>query len=110
FVPKGSMISVPIQHLHTRAELWPHPEQFDPERFSEERREDKVHRYAYLPFGGGAHKCIGMFFGGMEVKSVLHHMLRTTTWSVPADYVMPVDRLSLPKPKDGLPVHLNHRR
>ncbi|WP_110207334.1 cytochrome P450 [Nocardioides daejeonensis] len=106
FVPRGSLVTVPIQHLHMREELWPEPERFDPERFAADRREDQVHRHAYLPFGGGVHKCIGMFFAGMEVKSVVHRMLREFRWSVPDGYVMPVDRLSLPKPKDGLPVHL----
>lgn len=109
FVPKGTMVSVPIQHIHTRAEHWPDPMRFDPERFSPERREDQVHRHAYLPFGAGVHKCIGMFFGGMEVKSVLHRMLLDLEWSVPPGYTMPVDRVSLPKPKDGLPIRLTRR-
>lgn len=29
-----------------------------------------------LPFGGGAHKCVGMVFGQLEVKTVVHRLLR----------------------------------
>jgi len=44
---------------HRLPELWTNPEKFDPERFAEPRSEHKKHRYAFAPFGGGAHKCIG---------------------------------------------------
>ena len=56
-------------------EYWPDPERFDPERFADHRREDKVHRFAYLPFGTGVHKCIGMYFGGMEIKATIAPMI-----------------------------------
>jgi hypothetical protein len=63
-------------------------------------------RYAWSPFGGGAHKCIGMYFAGMQVKTILHQVLQRYRWSVPADYEWPLDTTSLPSPKDGLPVRL----
>jgi cytochrome P450 len=59
-----------------------------------------------VPFGGGAHKCIGLHFADMQVKAILHQVLLKYRWRVPADYVMPVDTTSLPVPKDGLPVTL----
>ena len=37
-----------------------------PDWFSPERREDKSHRFDWLPFGGGVHKRIGMYFRGMH--------------------------------------------
>ena len=83
---------------------WEEPSTFDPERFAEPRREDKNHRHAWEPFGGGVHKCLGMFFAGAEVKLVLHHLLRRFSWTVPAGYRPPMSNLSLPYPKDGLPV------
>ena len=85
---------------------WTDPHRFDPERFAEGRREDKSHRYAWMPFGGGAHKCIGLHFGTFEVKALLHEMLRTYRWSVPETYRMRWDYVSLPVPVDGLPVRL----
>jgi cytochrome P450 len=106
-VPGGSYVAVHLWGLHHMPELWPEPERFDPERFAEHRREDKVHRYAYLPFGNGVHKCIGMYFGGMEVKAAMHQLLQHYRLSIEPEYRMPVDWVSLPRPKDGLPLTLH---
>jgi cytochrome P450 len=105
-IPKGSFITVAPYFTHYMEEYWPDAERFDPERFAEHRREDKVHPYAWVPFGGGAHKCIGLHFADMQVKAILHQVLLKYRWRVPSDYVMPVDTTSLPVPKDGLPVTL----
>ena len=61
---------------HRLPEIWTDPEKFDPARFTEPRNEHKKHRHAYTPFGGGAHKCIGMVFGQLEVKTIMHRLLR----------------------------------
>jgi cytochrome P450 len=66
-----------------------------------------VHRFAYLPFGTGVHKCIGLYFGGMEIKAAMHQLLRRYRITVPPGYRMPIDWVSLPRPKDGLPVELH---
>jgi len=105
-IPANTYVSCNFHGTHMLEEVWPDPARFDPERFSEERREDKIHRNAWVPFGNGVHKCIGLYFGGMQVKAAMHQMLLRYRWSVPADYEMPVDWSSLPRPKDGLPVHL----
>ncbi|WP_243770115.1 cytochrome P450 [Amycolatopsis acidicola] len=105
-IPAGTLVSVSPNTNHFSPEHWSNPRSFDPERFAEGRREDKSHRYAWMPFGGGAHKCIGLHFGMFEVKAVLHEMLRAHRWSVPSSYRMRWDYVSLPVPVDGLPVHL----
>ncbi|MGZ5410026.1 MAG: cytochrome P450, partial [Aeromicrobium sp.] len=79
------------------------------ERFSAERREDKSHRYAWEPFGGGVHKCLGMFFAGAEVKTIMHQLLRDFTWSVDPDYRVSMNYHSLPFPDDGQPINLARR-
>jgi len=106
FVAKDTYVSVNLYGVHHLSEYWPDPDRFDPERFADGRREDKVHRNAWMPFGHGVHKCIGMSFGGMEIKAVLHQMLLGYRWNVPAAYQLPIDWSSLPRPKDGLPVRL----
>jgi cytochrome P450 len=105
-IPAGTMISVSPIVTHHMKEWWTNPEQFDPERFTEARSEHKKHPYQYVPFGGGAHMCIGLHFAEMQVKAVLYHILLRYRWSVPADYEMPVDFTSLPVPADKLPVRL----
>ncbi|MFI0357876.1 cytochrome P450 [Actinomadura sp. 9N407] len=106
-IPAGSTVVVPQLTNHQMPEWWPDPETFDPERFAPDRREDKVHKYAWSPFGGGAHKCIGLHFAGMQVKGILHQVLLNYRWSVPGRYEWPLDTTSLPSPKDGLPVRLD---
>ena len=106
-IPAGSLVVVPALSNHHMPQWWTDPDTFDPGRFSPERREDKVHKYAWAPFGGGAHKCIGMYFAGMQVKTIMHQVLQRYRWSVPARYEWPLDTTSLPSPKDGLPVRLD---
>ncbi|PRX49891.1 cytochrome P450 [Prauserella shujinwangii] len=109
FLPAGTMVAVTPHFSHHLPGYWPDPERFDPGRFAPDRREDKVHRYAWEPFGGGVHKCLGMHFSGVEIKLVLHHLLLRFAWSVPPDYRTPLDFTSLPFPKDGQPVDLRLR-
>ncbi len=104
FVPKDSYITVALHTTHQLDDVWENPHAFDPERY--ERGEG---RNAWLPFGGGVHKCIGLYFGGMEVKALLHQMLLNFTWSVPDDYHLDMDYSSLPRPRDGLKVNLVRR-
>lgn len=107
-IPADRLVAVMVHLSHHLPELWTDPERFDPERFADDRRDD-VHRHAWEPFGGGVHKCLGMFFAGAEVKTILVHLLRQYEWSVPADYRAPMSYTSLPFPKDGQPVHLTRR-
>lgn len=109
FIPRGSYVNAMVHNTHHLGEYWPDPERFDPGRFAAGRREDKVHRYAWLPFGSGVHKCIGLHFATMQVKAVMHQLLQRYRWSIPAGYELPIDWSSLPRPKDGLPVHLEPR-
>ena len=85
------------------------PRHVRPRAVLAERREDKSHRYAWEPFGGGVHKCLGMYFAGAEVKAFLHRFLRDFTWSVDPSYVAPLNNHSLPFPKDGQPIDLRRR-
>jgi len=109
FVPKNTFTLVMPHFNHHMGEYWPHPERFDPERFAPDRREDKIHKYAWAPFGGGAHKCIGMFFAGMEIKAILHQMLLNFEWSVDPGYQTKFNMRRLLVPKVGLPVLLRRR-
>lgn len=105
-IAAGSFISVSPWFTHTSEHYWHEARRFDPERFSSERAEDKQHPFKWVPFGGGAHKCIGLYFGEMEVKAILHQMLLRFSWSVPDGYELQQDFTSLPIPKDRLPVRL----
>ncbi len=103
-IPKDSLIGIYPIHTHHMPEYWTNPHKFDPERFSDERREDLSHKYAWTPFGGGMHKCIGQHFGQMEIRAVMHQLLLKYRWTVPEGYELPYQMVPIAKPKDGLPV------
>jgi cytochrome P450 len=105
-VPADTMVGVAPWFNGLMPEYWDRPEVFDPERFTPERAEDKVHPYAWAPFGGGVHKCIGMHFASVQIKATLAQIVRRFRWRVPEGYEMPLDTTSLPIPADGLPVRL----
>ena len=107
YIPNNTLVAVAPAVNHFDRAYWTNPDDFDPDRFGPDRAEDKSHRNAWVPFGGGAHKCIGMHFGILEVKAILHEMLRTHTWTVADDYRVRWDNTSLPIPVDGLPVQFH---
>ena len=106
FVPKGTRVAVMAMANHYNSDLWTNPDRFDPERFSPERAEEKSHPFAWMPFGGGAHKCIGLNFAHIEIKLIMHNLLLTHEWTVAPGYRWKLDYTTLPVPKDGLPVRL----
>ncbi|MFF2392218.1 cytochrome P450 [Nocardia sp. NPDC058114] len=108
FVPADTLVMIGSYSAMRQARWWNDPDVFDPERFTTERHEDKAHRYTWAPFGGGAHKCIGLYFGGMTVKAIMHRMLLNYRWTVPADYTPPMGWATGPIPLDGLPIRLEH--
>ncbi|MBO0855961.1 MAG: cytochrome P450 [Nocardia sp.] len=109
YIPAGTQVDVAYGVNHLLPELWSRPTVFDPERFSEQRREDKSHRLAWMPFGAGAHKCIGMHFGTFEVKVVIAAMVRAYRWQIPDDYLIPWGYNTIPFPRDGAPMRLTRR-
>jgi cytochrome P450 len=63
----GTIVAGCIYLTHHRADVYPDPDEFRPERFLERR----FSPYEYLPFGGGIRRCIGMAFAQFEMKLVL---------------------------------------
>lgn len=106
YVPKGVLVDVAHWVNHLLPEYWSHPEAFDPERFAEPRREDKSHKFAWMPFGAGKHKCIGMHFGMHETKVIIDAMVRNFEWELPPDYEIRWSFTTIPYPRDGAPVVL----
>lgn len=105
-VPAGVLMAFAPLAVHRDPRYWTRPQSFDPERFASGRAEHKSHAYAFAPFGGGRHSCVGKRFGQLEILSTLHQMLKKVRWSVPEGYEMPFQFMPIGKPKDGLPVQL----
>ncbi|RSM81923.1 cytochrome P450 [Kibdelosporangium aridum] len=72
-VPGGVMIALSLALMHTSTELYPDPASFDPERFVGSRQTS----FAFLPFGGGTHRCLGAHFAMMEMREIISSVLRS---------------------------------
>jgi cytochrome P450 family 135 len=71
-LPAGTDVTPAIWLTHTRADLYPEPYAFRPERFLE----DRPTTYGWVPFGGGVRRCLGAAFAEFEMRVVLTEMLR----------------------------------
>lgn len=90
FLPKGTLVMIPIYAIHNDPEFFPDASTFDPDRFlpSEVHRR---HPMAYLPFGAGPRHCIGLRFGIMQVKIGIALMLSKFEFSRSARTVWPLE-------------------
>ena len=70
-LPAGTDVTPAIWLTHTRADVYPEPFAFRPERFLE----DGPDTYAWIPFGGGVRRCIGAAFAEFEMRIVLREVL-----------------------------------
>jgi cytochrome P450 len=71
-LPPGTDVTPAIWLAHTRADCYPEPFAFRPERFLEKQPST----YAWIPFGGGVRRCLGAAFAEMEMRVVLAEVLR----------------------------------
>lgn len=104
-IPAGTMVSLNPMLTHRLPELWDEPETFNPERFTTEQSRDR-HRYAYIPYGGGAHMCLGFHFAYMQAKVFLHALLSKYRPELPPGYEPNWARFPIVRPKDQLPLKL----
>jgi len=101
--PEGTFVGINPAYVHRMPEYWPNPDVFDPMRFSPEGSKGR-HKYAWVPFGGGAHMCLGLHFAYMQIKILMWHLLRTHNIVLPKGSGAKWQAWPLPKPRDGLPV------
>ena len=71
-LPAGTRLCPAIALVHTRPDLYPDPETFQPERFLDGARPKP---WLYLPFGGGVRRCIGEAFAMLEMRTLLAAIL-----------------------------------
>jgi cytochrome P450 len=102
-IPAGTAVSISTSYVHMMAEHWEDPQKFDPMRFTPENSKGR-HKYAWSPFGGGAHMCIGLHFAYMQMKLFMHHLLTQVRVEVAEGYAPDWQPWPIPKPKDGLRV------
>jgi cytochrome P450 len=94
-IPKGSIIFISPYVLHRDPRWFDDPERFDPERFNP-GYEERLPKYAYFPFGGGARICIGQAFALMEAEVILATVVQRYHLAlVPGQEIVPEPTVTL---------------
>ncbi|QKG72410.1 cytochrome P450 [Erythrobacter mangrovi] len=103
-IPAGAHVGINTHYVHHDSEIWDDPYTFDPMRFTPEKVKAR-HKYAWVPFGGGAHMCLGLHFAYMQVKILMAQLLPRYEIALedgdPSWQAWPI-----PKPRDGLKIVL----
>jgi cytochrome P450 len=106
-LPAGTDVTPAIWITHTRADLYPDPFAFKPERFLGDGPES----YAWIPFGGGIRRCIGASFAEFEMRIVLREVLTRCDLHKASPLPEKTGRRNITlSPKDGTPVVVTARR
>ena len=107
-IEEGSALMLPQWAVHRSGRWWDNPEQFEPERWTTERQQERP-RFAYFPFGGGPRHCIGKHLAKLEAQLILAR----TASQFELDYAREGHfeyRPSLTMhPKDGMPMDISER-
>lgn len=74
-IDPGVLLAVSVLLIHHRADIYPDPMTFRPERFLER----PPGTYTWIPFGGGTRRCIGRSFAMLEMRIVLTALLSRMT-------------------------------
>ena len=69
-IEKGKTVAVSIYESHINPDYFPDPLTFNP------HRDEPEHLFAYIPFGGGRHKCAGNAFALLQLKAIFSALLR----------------------------------
>lgn len=70
-LPAGTLIAPCVYLIHHRADVYENPAEFIPERFLEQRAAVPT----WIPFGGGARRCLAASYAEQEMKRVLRTVL-----------------------------------
>lgn len=85
-VGKDDLVFVATALIQRCPETWPDPDRFDPDRFMGEdgRLRLPSHRYAFMPFGGGRHLCIGRHLALHELREAVRALVTRFRFEVDA--------------------------
>jgi cytochrome P450 len=100
-IPAGTLVGFSPYVTHRHPALWENPEAFDPDRFAPERTNGRP-RYAYFPFGGGPHRCIGEDFALLEAQLVVATIAQRYRFDLVPGHPVVAQPLVALRPRDGV--------
>ncbi len=106
-LPPGTDVTPAIWLTHTRADVYPEPFAFKPERFLD----DGPDTYAWIPFGGGVRRCLGASFAEFEMRIVLREVLARCDLHKANAVPEKTGRRNITlSPRDGTPIIVTSRK
>lgn len=107
-VPRGTQVLTPVWAVHRDPRWYDDPEAFHPQRWIDGLA-DRLPKYAYLPFGGGARVCVGNHFAMLEGILGLVTLLQHLEFEPDPDFELDLLTSVTLRPKHGVSVRLNPR-
>ncbi|MEM9162834.1 MAG: cytochrome P450, partial [Cyanobacteria bacterium P01_F01_bin.4] len=102
-IPKNATILISPWTLHRRADIFPDPLAFNPDRFVSSAR-SQIPKFAYLPFSGGTRICLGQAFAMTQMRINLVTILQRYRLSTAPDYELKPYFSFNTRPQGGLPM------
>lgn len=100
-INKDTTVILSMYATHHHASLWEKPNDFYPEHFLNQELVSERHKYAFFPFGGGLHNCIGRHFAELEMMIIIVVLLREFTFKT-LDEIKEASSITLKSKKDIL--------
>lgn len=108
-VAKGTLVVIPIWHLHHDPRSFDEPDAFRPERFMPGA--PTIPRSAFLAFGAGPHFCLGQHFASIEMALIAAHIVQNFELSLDEGAALPDPVVDIAlKPKTPLRVRFTRRQ
>ncbi len=105
---KGTIVAVNIRGIHRRADYYPDPDAFRPERMLADAKKQRP-RERYLPFGAGPRVCIGSHFALLEGQLALATLVQQARLRQVSPKVVSYDPQVTLRPKGGMPMIVEKR-
>jgi cytochrome P450 len=107
-IPANALVVMSPYITQRHVGHWPNPEGFDPERFTPEASAAR-HRFAYFPFGGGPHLCIGNAFALTEAQLIVATVAQRYRLALVPGQRIEVAPLVTLRPKHGMMMTLSRQ-
>lgn len=100
-IPAGSIVLWSPFVTHRMPGVWPEPDRFLPDRWSDAPRDP----YAFVPFGGGQRPCLGFAFALLELKVIVARLLQRVTLEPEPCPASPAGLVTM-YPRHGVPARV----
>jgi cytochrome P450 len=102
-IERGTTVVLSQYVTHRHPDVWPDPDRFDPDRFTPDRSAGRP-RFAWFPFLGGPHQCVGNDFAMMEAALIVAMVTQRFRLSLAPGAKVTMKPLVSLRPAGGVPM------